>query len=443
MGLENQRENILNIKLHRGGDSIGGTITEIYTDTTHIYIDFGMELNPEPEMCTDGKMIEMIQKAECDAVLFSHYHGDHIGLMSFVPKKDIREKDILMGLGDVSRKVLINIHKTLDSDFVKENERKEHQEMLALLRDDKRFITYETKKCFEIGDIKITPLRLDHSAYDAYMFVIESGDKCIVHTGDYRMHGRLGNKLFSQVEEYLKDKKVDILITEGTMMERQNEKVKTEEEMEREIYNTLNKPENKWAFLICSSTNVESLASFHNAALKLGRPFIVNHYVFEQIKLYRDTAGTEDRRFLFQKTYSFENMEKPSEKLGGLTQPEYMKENGFLMLVGKSDAYKKRMEYFRDLDPLLFYSMWEGYIDKDNHPDTYDEDYGRLVNEWRCDKNHTSGHAPAGDIKRMIDTVSPLEGVIPVHTTRQQDFEKLDLGEIKIIPLNDGEIYCL
>lgn len=432
----------LTIKLHRGSNSIGGTITEIYTDTTHIFVDFGMELNPEPELSTDGKMIEMIQKAECDAVLFSHYHGDHIGLMSSVPETDIRGKNILLGLGDVSRRVLINIHKALDSDFAK-NERKEHQKMLALLQNESRWIIYENKNTFEIGDIKITPLRIDHSAYDAYMFVIESGDKCVVHTGDYRMHGRLGDKLFNQVKEYLKDKNVDILITEGTMMERRDEKVITEEEMEREIIETLEKPENKWAFLLCSSTNVESLASFHNAALKLHRPFIVNYYVYEQINLYRETAGKEDKRFLFQKAYPFENMAKQNERLGGLTQPEYMRENGFVMLVGKTEGYKKRMEYFRDLDPLLFYSMWEGYVDEKKYPDTYDEAYGRLVKEWRCDKSHTSGHAPAGDIKRMIEAVKPKAGVIPIHTTRQQDFNDLDLDGVKIIPLNDGEIYLL
>ena len=43
-------------------------------------MDFGSELNAEPEDSTDAEMVEMIRHARCDAVLFTHYHGDHIGL---------------------------------------------------------------------------------------------------------------------------------------------------------------------------------------------------------------------------------------------------------------------------------------------------------------------------------------------------------------------------
>ena len=86
---------MVNIKIHRGTSQIGGTITEIYTENTHIFIDFGSDLTVNPEESTDNKMIEMIKNAECDAVLFSHYHGDHVGLLEHIPKKDIRGNDII------------------------------------------------------------------------------------------------------------------------------------------------------------------------------------------------------------------------------------------------------------------------------------------------------------------------------------------------------------
>ena len=37
-------------------------------------------------------MVDMINNAACDAVLFSHYHGDHVGLLEHIPQKDIRDK---------------------------------------------------------------------------------------------------------------------------------------------------------------------------------------------------------------------------------------------------------------------------------------------------------------------------------------------------------------
>lgn len=49
-------------------------------------------------------------RAKCDAVLFSHYHGDHVGLLYAIPDKDVCERDIKFGMGTVARKVLINIH---------------------------------------------------------------------------------------------------------------------------------------------------------------------------------------------------------------------------------------------------------------------------------------------------------------------------------------------
>lgn len=432
---------MVKIKIHRGTSQIGGTITEIYTDNTHIFIDFGSELSVDPEDSTDQKMVDMINSSRCDAVLFSHYHGDHVGLMGSIPMTDIDGKMILLGMGSVARDILKEIHRTLDADFNKNAE--EHHKLLAILNDEKRWFNFSNKNAFKVGDFTITPVRVDHSAYDAYMFVIEAEGKTIVHTGDYRTHGRFGKELFPDLENALADKKVDILLTEGTMMERKDEDVLSETQLEEKAKILLAKPENKWAFLVCSSTNVESLASFHNATMKLGRPFIVNYYVYNQILRYRKTAGARDKRFLFLKTYPFENMNKINPKLGGLTQPEFMMENGFVMLVGKSDAYKKRMEYFRDKDPLLIYSMWEGYINNEKYPDTYDEKLGRLVKEWRKEDLHTSGHATVEEITKVIKLVNPKQGIIPIHTTRKDNFKKLDIGKTDVILLQDGEEYLM
>ena len=49
---------MINIKIHRGTSQIGGTITEIYTENSHIFIDFGSELMVNPEDSTDDKMID-------------------------------------------------------------------------------------------------------------------------------------------------------------------------------------------------------------------------------------------------------------------------------------------------------------------------------------------------------------------------------------------------
>lgn len=430
---------MVKVKVHRGSKMIGGSITEIFTEKTHIFIDFGSELNPDSNESSDSEMIDMIKHAKCDAVLFTHYHGDHIGLMKHIPKEDIDGKTIKLGIGKIARQVLINIHETL-ADF--EDSDKKDKEFLDILKDIDRMLDIEDGAVFSIGDIRITPVLVDHSAYDAYMFIIESEGKIIVHTGDFRTHGRLGKGLFDRIEKALIDKKVDVLITEGTMMSRLKETVLTEEQLQDKTIEVLRKPENKYAFLICSSTNVESLASFANAAMKLGRAFFVNHYVNKQIELYRESAGKHNYALRFQKTYKFEKMDAVNPRYG-TTQPEFMMENGFLMLIGTSDAYKERMDYFKNQDPLLIYSMWGGYIQKNNP--AYDKKLGRLYHSWktgRIENLHTSGHAKAEDIKQMILTVKPQKYIIPIHTEKPEAFEALNIDKYydKVVMIDDGEI---
>ena len=155
---------MVNIKIHRGTSQIGGTITEIYTENTHIFVDFGSELTVNPEDSTDNKMIEMIKNAKCDAVLFSHYHGDHVGLLEHIPKKDIRGNDIILGIGKVARQVLVNIQNTLaNNKLLETEERRVHKNMLNLLQDDKRWLDFmdaltagnEENCTFNIGDFHI------------------------------------------------------------------------------------------------------------------------------------------------------------------------------------------------------------------------------------------------------------------------------------------------
>lgn len=453
---------MVNIKIHRGTSQIGGTITEIYTENSHIFIDFGSELTVNPEDSTDGKMIDMINNTACDAVLFSHYHGDHVGLLKHIPKKDIRGKEIALGIGKVARQVLVNIQKTLANDTSSElEERQAHKEMLNLLQDNSRWLDFadaltignEQSSMFDIGDFHITTIRVDHSAYDSYMFVIEAEGKCIVHTGDFRVHGRLGEGFFDKLKKFMTNKKVDVLLMEGTMLGRLDEKPMSEEDLQEEATRLLKLPENKYVFLICSSTNMESLASFHNAVLdsndwskKQGadknRAMYVNFYIEEQMKLFATVEPKITKGFV--KAYPFERYGKYNKKLR-MSQIKYMEQQGFLCMIGTSDGYKKYIEPFKDKKPLLIYSMWKGYV-SDENKETNDPKmkalYESFPKERRVDL-HTSGHAVKEELEEMIAIVNPLQGIIPIHTEYKEKFDILKGTEDKVVCLGDGDIYYL
>ena len=75
---------MINITIHRGANQIGGCITEIATTNTKIIIDLGNNL---PGNKVKELTIEQVTQitADADAIFYTHYHGDHIGLFHLVP----------------------------------------------------------------------------------------------------------------------------------------------------------------------------------------------------------------------------------------------------------------------------------------------------------------------------------------------------------------------
>ena len=75
----------MRITVHRGIDQIGGCITEISTEKSKVLIDLGHNL-PQGDKPVEDKMDNPETIAalceDCDAVFYTHYHGDHFGLLT-------------------------------------------------------------------------------------------------------------------------------------------------------------------------------------------------------------------------------------------------------------------------------------------------------------------------------------------------------------------------
>lgn len=199
----------MNITIHRGANQIGGCITEISSDNCKLLIDFGSNLpgNQKAEL-TEKQICDIAGSA--DAVFYTHYHGDHVGLHHLIPAS------IKQYIGSGAKDIMLCKYDALNKhgDYGKEIE------MV------KRINTYRAGQRFDIGgkgEIFLTPYFVSHSAFDAYMFKIECEGKKILHTGDFRRHGYLGKGLFPTLKKYVGE--VDILITEGTMLGRKQESV--------------------------------------------------------------------------------------------------------------------------------------------------------------------------------------------------------------------------
>ena len=175
-------------RIIRGTKQIGGTITEIVSDLGEkLWIDFGMELSVKDPYTTDEVVIKEMQENPPDAVLFTHIHGDHIGLLHAIPC------GVNIYLGQIAMKMLINIRETLLMfDDFEQDDRDKLQKEIDILRDSSRIVIYRDGITMDVCGIKVTPFEVDHSVQDAYMLRFEENGKYILHTGDFRTHGRKG-----------------------------------------------------------------------------------------------------------------------------------------------------------------------------------------------------------------------------------------------------------
>lgn len=418
------------IIIHRGTNQIGGCVTEIKTEEHRIFIDFGENL-PGTENDTHELKIEGLNYAgeKCDGVFFTHYHGDHVGMFQTI------QEDVPMYIGECARQIMLTIHGALRG-----------KDALKILGDDQRVHAIKETVTIQCGDIKATPFSVDHSAYDAYMFLVETPDLTILHTGDYRDHGYRGKILLKMINHYIIKKgkrKIDVLITEGTMMSRKAETVMTETEM-REKANQYFK-DNKYIFLLCSSTNLDSLWSFYSAAKKNEMAFYSNWYVNKQLLNFK--KYTKDKAkclYQFKPVYiaKFDDYVKDTT----MTQEEIMRKNGFVVVIKEGAQYKRWIDRFADLKPKIIYSMWEGYLDPSSK--AYNKGLADFLKPYEPEqlyKLHTSGHATTKCIEGVITMVNPQMAIIPIHTENRFGFSDLDISEElkqRIVYLNDGEEYA-
>lgn len=435
-------------------NQIGGCVTVITCEmgdrTSRIMIDYGSSL---PGSDTKKDFDYPWDKEPVDAVFFTHYHGDHVGRLMEIPE------NIPLYMGSTARQIMINIQEALCR-FPGESEI--HKKELALLQDENRIRIFEKEESHyktvkDIPGFEVEPYSIDHSAYDAYMFLIEvfdntkkSGKKVILHTGDFRGHGRRGKAMIPMIHSYIHqfgNRDVDVLITEGTMMSRLTEEVMTETQMQIMAAEYLRK--HKYAFLICSSTNLDSLASFYQAAQMAAKPYsrymyTYNEYYKKQLETFSGTAGEYSGVYQFENVHRLQlDKELKSPKWSrSMTQKELMEHTGFIAVIKPEGYCEKYIDVFlEDYEsglvaekPVIIYSMWEGYID--DRPDNNAKNdkwisFLKKQEEKGIEilRLHTSGHATAQMLAEVIKKVNPQEEIIPMHTEHPEEFMNLDIGE--------------
>lgn len=411
-----------NIKfLH--ADQIGGCVTLISTDTTKICIDFGENLPGskykealEVEGLTSGEV-------QYDAVFFTHYHGDHIGWFNKILP------GIPLYMSQMCRYALLNIYHALAKHDA------QYKKQIEILEDKTRNHVLWPQQTVQVGDIKVTPYTIDHSAEAAMMFLIETPDKRILHMGDFRTHGFMGEKLKKLLLHYvlglgLSSKPVDILITEGTNMTREEGELLTEDELLTQACALMR--EYKLVFCICSSTNFIRLRNFYRAARRVHKIVLASRYMLKQVQSYYHykldlyaylNNCKQDREFRLSGMYSLLlDKEALQDKLAYKLQEKKLRERGALIFLSGTQAAEKLqrlVEKYNDLQPLVIYSQWSGYI-KDKKAEYYNAELADACAACNTVQLHTSGHASKEEVEEIIRLVNPREYVAIIHSEQAE-----------------------
>ena len=412
----------MKIKVHRGHDQIGGCITEISTDTSRIFIDFGQNLPGNGEPTTpeeDETLVKEIfaqNKKQYEAVFYTHGHEDHVGLFEYIPE-DVSQymSEGTKGLLEIKYDVLYEGANLKVNEFLeKECDSLEYSDALnrliyadnkcKLLNKIQVWQRTSPRKVLEsicIGDIKVTPFFNCHSIYDSHMFFIEADDKRIWHMGDYREHGYLGKGLIPTLKKYATD--IDVLITEGTMLKREDKCIH-ERIVSYKMQNVMRAF--KYVFVLASATDIERLAAIKRASIDAAKPLYISSLFMKKTMVY----FTERESKLSKGLFSFEPLFYNDRML------KKLKQTGMTMVVGTSQM--KRVKGLLDKLPqeetLLIYSSWDGYY-KDPEQVKVNPKYKEFRDMfYNVVDIHTSGHADRQTIEKVIKTVKPKE-VVCIH----------------------------
>lgn len=423
----------MKLTIHRGTDQIGGCITEIESGGYKVFVDFGEQLPG-----TETKELSPIEGLTCgdvfkSALFITHYHGDHIGKIC----------DTVADLPIYTGKTALEIYRCLKTRLTKIPDPDEAEKHKRIVERTESINTFEALQKIEIGGITVTPLFVDHSAFDAYMFIVEAENKRILHTGDFRGHGFRSKGLVPMLRKYAKN--IDYVISEGTNILRTKDQIQTEQDLQREFISQFRN--HKYNFVLTASTNIDRIFGLYHASKEAKRCFVCDDYQTEILKIvsknhkqytpfydidYEQKRSPAGRFFKLERNLIMENF-TPIERL-----ESYLKKYGFCMPIRSNAMYKPLLDEYAKLEETkIYYSMWNGYLD--SNKSAFNPYLYNFLKPYEINIMHTSGHADVETLRELFETVKPKGGIIPIHTEDPEKFEEL-FGELAtIIRIRDGE----
>jgi ribonuclease J len=371
----------------------------VHPQGERLILDAGRPLDA-PDGAT-GLLPASLDRSRPATVLISHPHQDHWGLVEELPATwpiwtGSGSAKLIAVTGDLMRRPLTRKFETWDS----------------------------RSGSFTIGPFTVTPILTDHSAFDAYMLLVEGAGKRLLYTGDFRRHGRK----HSLVDRLIADPptEIDVLLTEGTNLG-SNKSVKSESELENDFVELFERTRGR-VFVAWSGQNIDRTVTLYRAAKRAGRTLAIDLYTADVLDRISQGTRLPHAGFSNLKVIVTKGLRSVYASQGREDFVERMAQFGISAkrLEGSRHVVMLRRGLIRDYQgagvvptagDAFNFSMWCGYLSDPYHLEAL---------EWCRSAGaeiayiHTSGHASPADLRAFAASIRP-KFVVPVHGVKWEE----------------------
>lgn len=384
------------LTIHRSASEIGGNCVELKaSDGARILLDAGRPLDA-PEHADVRSLVPstLDTRSPLGAILLSHPHQDHYGLLQGLPS------DWLVHSGPACRD-LVTFTAAMFGDGIRQP-----------------FVTWASGRQFRIGPFSVTPFLTDHSAFDAYMLLIEVEGRRILYSGDFRIHGRKATLVRRMMADPPRD--IGVLLLEGTNLG--SDKLCVSERSLEDRFADLFASTPGRIFVSWSAQNVDRTVTLYRACLQSGRTLVVDLYTAEVMELLAGYGRLPRPGWRNLKVVVTSAMARRYRSKGKADFVDRMAKHGISAraLARETGGWVAmiRPSLIRDYaasgvnpnaDDAWSWSLWSGYL-----KDESGQQLARWFEPARACHIHTSGHTATANLQMFAERIDP-KAVVPIH----------------------------
>lgn len=393
----------MEVRILRGAHEIGGSCVEVAADGRRIVLDVGKPLWAAWDETVPLPPVPGLADGSDDTLaglVISHPHLDHYGLIDQV------DPSIPVYIGKEAVAVM------RAAAFFSAAGRDLHP--MGYLSD---------RVPLQIGAFRVTPFLVDHSAFDAYSLLVEADGRRLFYTGDIRGHGRKAS-LFEKLL-HNPPQPIDVLLCEGTHIRKttdDDQAPRSEDDVELSLAQRMDDTEGA-VFVISSAQNIDRLVTVYRACKRAGRTLVTDLYTAAVATATgRDTIPQPG--FPLYKVY-VPNRQRVLVKVSGQFErldliqqcrvfPNWLSRNASDVTVLLPSSAVNEMLKAKALTSsgMVVWSLWPGYL-KDGGSKKLIKALEEAGVPFVLD--HASGHAPVGDLQRLVHALMPHR-LVPIHT---------------------------